>query len=1393
MDSCCILRVRGSVMHSKSSSDGSTSIARERISGPWKMVSLAIAISSLMVAAAHGGAGRWTTSGPGPFLEAITAIQIDPGDSRIIYVAAGTRTLWRSTNGGGEWQTFESETTHLETLKTVLHRTGFLYGAGRAVNSSQKMNVVLSTDYGATWLPRGSFNPLPSHMVVTLRDLVISPGEPNVLYLAAGYFGNFKTTDGGLNWRSLAGSPADFQCVAVDHFDSGLVYGGTAGSFWRSTDGGETWAEMGGGLPRHARVESLATDPFTPGVVYAGTAGGGIYKSTDGGDSWKSIPAPVANAHVPVIVPHGASAGAVDVLSQGTESGGLYRSLDSGTNWARLELPASPTSALAISAADLSTIYLGTSDHGLAKTTNGGKSWQLIDPGLDSSFWLAGISRGAEGDLYTWTAGGRTNQVFRSTDSAQSWTSLPSVTRLLRIYASPLVPGFAAALLEPGDGSTLMLTRDGGLNWQRVHGPSDYITHIVFDATQPERLYMVSYVGSGNVMLRSDDGGLTWSPPSGSPLPAEIHTLAQDPSRPDTLLAATREGIWKSDDAGVTWSRVCPRLQVCDVGFLEVSPQDSNVILLAYPGCEASRSDDGGRTWKSLDLGLPAGWEVSALSFQASSGHAYLSAWNYSGEGRVMLSTDAGVSWVPVAEGGARYPADLLVSPGPATTLWTLDPFHGVFAYTFEGTRASSARARRGEPRRSLGSAHSGLVMMSWPSKEVGPISRWDPARPSGDGRHFAANLSSRQLDSFSTTGTSFESSAIAPTEPWLQAAATPSFPPVVWQKSGPAVCPDGQVVVDPFNPRVVYFGPTREFEAYSAKRYRSVDGGESWETWDSQGGWGLSFGARPGLLYRLETGLGLMKSADSGKSWQALGVKDVLGAVPDPGDPKIIWALRNQVIDKSTDGGASWRTLAPRTLQRLVIDPGATNIMYAAQTAPPPSTGDPVTVRTTDGGKTWSVIGIRGPEDILVDPERPGYVYFADPHYGILKSTDNGWSWVPANEGLPCPEARRLAYDAVQGVLYCGVPASSKGSVFKSTDAAASWQPTNPSLKETIRSLAVVEPGWLLAGVASGVYRSSNAGATWHRSEEGLPMPAVNDVLVTPAAPDVIYINTGGGLFRSEDAGTRWVPINFELDPGDYVVALATAPTDESLLLAATSTSVYLSRDRGDNWKEVLQTTMGWRPSVHLAVAPDDPNTFYFSWAGGSGPMPSTDSYSAMYRTRDGGQTWVPLPIDEHAWVSEPVIGPRGRLFIFQDGKLCRSTDYGNTWTATVDFRFYPWRLVGSPSNTSVLYAAFLLYDDTILQSRDSGETWAPVAQLPEYWNDQGGPGMIVDPLDSDRLYIMAGSLFMVSAGSGSFRLLGSEAIDWPQMAIMPGRRVLLVAPGRPGEGLYATVIPPV
>jgi ligand-binding sensor domain-containing protein len=203
----------------------------------------------------------------------------------VIYAGTRYSGIFKSTNGGVTWrraskglpflppcdQTFCPEEP-VTALEIDPRDTRIVY----AVFSSQ---VVKSVDAGKTW----------DLVVEGLEDassvdtLVIDPESPNVLYVGTGE-GVFKSTDGGATWReSSMGLPqpfADFAVVdlAIDvRGDQTVLYAATrmAGIF-RSTDRGATWEPLNEGLPI-LLVDFVEIDGRRPGAVLAGTAGAGVW------------------------------------------------------------------------------------------------------------------------------------------------------------------------------------------------------------------------------------------------------------------------------------------------------------------------------------------------------------------------------------------------------------------------------------------------------------------------------------------------------------------------------------------------------------------------------------------------------------------------------------------------------------------------------------------------------------------------------------------------------------------------------------------------------------------------------------------------------------------------------------------------------------------------------------------------------------------------------------------------------------------------------------------------------------------------------------------------------------------------------------------------------------
>lgn len=258
------------------------------------------------------------------------------------------------------------------------------------------------------------------------------------------------------------------------------------------------------------------------------------------------------------------------------------------------------------------------------------------------------------------------------------------------------------------------------------------------------------------------------------------------------------------------------------------------------------------------------------------------------------------------------------------------------------------------------------------------------------------------------------------------------------------------------------------------------------------------------------------------------------------------------------------------------------------------------------------------------------------------------------------------------------------------------------------------VNPDILYAGgVAGGVFKSTDAGASWNPTSDDLINIAISSMVMDPTDPDVIYAGTGEGffnidgvrglgIFKTIDAGATWTQLAGTVEPAVPFGAffrcnkLAISPNDHDRLYAATRTAVWTSADAGATWEALLDnpSVTDLPPGVpeadgssagftDIAVRQDTPMgepDVIFVAAGSLGP-------SGVYRSEDGGATWEKLgtgadlvradqgrmtisiaPSDNDiVYVCMANNGGSGATGQFID--VFRSTDGGDTWEPRVDF----------------------------------------------------------------------------------------------------------------------------
>ena len=163
-------------------------------------------------------------------------------------------------------------------------------------------------------------------------------------------------------------------------------------------------------------------------------------------------------------------------------------------------------------------------------------------------------------------------------------------------------------------------------------------------------------------------------------------------------------------------------------------------------------------------------------------------------------------------------------------------------------------------------------------------------------------------------------------------------------------------------------------------------------------------------------------------------------------------------------------------------------------------------------GVNHWTAIGPDGANvvTLTIDPIVPTIAFAGTTGSGVLKTTDGGASWAPANAGLATTNVLALAIDAATpSTLYAGTDAG----VFKSADGGQSWAVANggmdgaPSIVVNALAIDPSSPTTLYAGTSAGVFKTTNGAASWTSINTGLSGLAARVITIDPTAPSTVYI----------------------------------------------------------------------------------------------------------------------------------------------------------------------------------------------------------------------------------------------------------------------------------------------
>lgn len=545
---------------------------------------------------------------------------IDAQNPQVIYVSSDGM-IARSDDGGVTWQEFWRQRICVDDVYPFAHPTiaGKVYFAVACRldvgGSSEGSGLYESNDWGETWIP--ITNGLTDTNVTALA---FYPGNPDLM-LAGTRDGNiFVSHNGGDSWSFAAHVADHIERLVFNPFGAHEVWAVNAGTYpfemnrpavFKSASADFTVWESVTIDPRY-NIWSLTFHPTISGTIYAGAGAG--YVSTDGGDTWQPLGPglPISTWEVGVkeisIDPE-----QTNRLYAATQRG-VYQSNDGGATWFKSDYGLGgviPTS-LAVSPFDPQTVYAATLGADIVKTTDGGQTWQKINiPWME---WTSNVATDPFIDNRLYEGGSCMGDILISPDGGSTYhtvkLTLPITYTGLPVCANSIVPNPHQAghilagvdiPLGPGHSTShggIYVSDDYGENWQWVeigHVISP-VTTIVHDPNNP----LIVYAGTeGGEMLKSSDGGATWSTVSTYPGTHTITAIAIHPQDSRVIFSVHGDpnAIWVSTDGGNTWTRLANQPTTGPIWALRFALTSPPTLYAGTMSDGLWRTTDNGQTW----------------------------------------------------------------------------------------------------------------------------------------------------------------------------------------------------------------------------------------------------------------------------------------------------------------------------------------------------------------------------------------------------------------------------------------------------------------------------------------------------------------------------------------------------------------------------------------------------------------------------------------------------------------------------------------------------------------------------------------------------------------------------------------------------------------------------
>ncbi|MFI5252829.1 MAG: T9SS type A sorting domain-containing protein [Bacteroidota bacterium] len=543
-------------------------------------------------------------------------------------------------------------------------------------------------------------------------------------------------------------------------------------------------------------------------------------------------------------------------------------------------------------------------------------------------------------------------------------------------------------------------------------------------------------------------------------------------------------------------------------------------------------------------------------------------------------------------------------------------------------------------------------------------------------------------------------------------------------------------------------------------------------------------------------------KSSASIAPWHSLGPNNIGGRVLslgiDPVNSNVIWAgSASGGLWKSTTGGAganAWtyvNTGFPTlSISAIAIDTTDHNYMYIG-------TGEISYYKR-------ALIGIRG--------ARSSY------GMGILKSTDGGVTWDTTSIVWTFPQITAVEKIIINPKNHNTLYAATTEGTYKSIDRGSTW---TQILSEIVAMDIVINPvdttvlylscGTYNSSPNPGLYKSTNAGGTWTKLTNGLPSSDFGRtaLAISPTNPSLVYAGvvdgySGGmwGLYRSTNAGATWLLGSttdyvgaYAQDQGWYNNAIAVHPTNPAIVYC-TGIDIYQSNDSGKTLGRKSVWTAGYTSyppggpegasnythADHHAIVFDPKNFSNMYFGNDGGVFQSTDGGNT-FAGRNGGFITTQFYPGFATSSTDSTIAIGG----LQDNGVLRYN--GNTQWDKIDGGDGGWSAI-DPTNNNVMYDEYVYLQ--ISKSSTGGSYFFPAVNGLQYGSGFANfiAPFVISESNPNILYAGANNVYKTTTGGNNwFAANGTSTINGTNISAIgvswssPDTLMAATGSGAPGD----------